>query len=285
MRPPPEPRVAGPSGSLRALQETLLAGLTAHAARLPAALRGALREPARGTLDARWEIYTSGYLARLVEALENDFPALRRILGEGAFTSLGARYVRACPPRSHDLGRAGDRLAAFLETDALGDRLPFLSDLARYEWAVSEAFVAPDVEALGWDDLAGLGAEAAADLRLRLRPGTRLVRSRWPLFDLSDARDLADEDVSIPIEGRPCNALVFRRELEVLRRALDDDDARLLEELQAGRSLASLAAARLDEDTGAARLVERFRALVAEGVFARPQMRRRGAQGGARGPT
>ena len=145
-------------------------------------------------MERRWAIYSSGYVARLVEALENDYPAIRRILGEVPFGSLTARYVRRFPPRSFDIGRAGERLSTFLEDDPLASELRFLPDLARYEWSLAEAFVSADSVPLAWSELAALGPEAVADATFRLRPGATLIRSSWPLLELWGAKDLADED-------------------------------------------------------------------------------------------
>lgn len=220
--------------------------------------------PPEDTIEGRWHVYTSGYLARLVEAIENDYPAVRRILGEGPFRSLVARYVRRCPPRSYDVGRVGDRLAQFLEADALTEDLPFLPDLARLEWALAEAFVAPDEPPLGWDALKRLTPEAVADLPLALHPSASLIRSRWPILELRECHGLPDQAVAIPVVGRPVNALVYRPELEVVRRAADDAEAALLSRLGGGATLASLG-----EQPGAVlpdRLAEMFRGWVAEGL-------------------
>jgi hypothetical protein len=247
----------------------LLDDLAGRRLRSPAERAAVFAAPPRGTLEERWHVYTSGYRARLVEALENDYPATRRILGEDAFRSLAARYVRRHAPRSHDIGRAGDRLASFLDSDALTRELPFLPDLARFEWMLAEAFVARDGPPLAWGELAGLGPEAVAQMSFRLRPGVSVIRSAWPLFDLRSCLDLPDEAVSIPVEGRPCNAVVYRSGLEVRRRAVDDAEARLLERAREGLRPADLAKDGKDQ-TEVDRLVERFRFWVAEGVFDKP---------------
>jgi hypothetical protein len=221
--------------------------------------------PPAGTIESRWHVYTSGYLARLVEAIENDYPAVRLILGERPFASFVARYVRGCPPRSYDVGRVGDRLAQFLEADPLTEDLPFLPDLARLEWALAEAFVAPDEVPLSWDALRRLTPEAIADLPLALHPSAALVRSRWPILALRECHELPDEAVAIPVVGRPVNALVYRQELEVMSRAADDAEADLLARLRDGATLASLG-----EQPGAVspdRLTEMFRAWVAGGLI------------------
>ena len=254
---------------LRTVQEDFLASLRGRPASAWTGPEGPFLAPPTGDVERRWAIYSSGYVARLVEALENDYPAVRRILGEGPFGSLTARYVRRFPPRSFDIGRAGDRLAAFLAEDRLSAELPFLPDLARYEWSLAEAFVAADSVPLAWSDLAALGPEAVADATFRLRPGTTLVRSSWPLLALWGAQDLADEDVSIPLEPSPSTVLVHRAGLEVRRRLVGEADARFLEAATGGLRLSDLLHGASGE-TEAADLVERFRLWVVNELFEKP---------------
>jgi len=254
---------------LRLLQEDFLGSLRERPAPAWTAPGGPFVPPPASDLDRRWAIYASGYLARLVEALENDFPAVRRILGPGPFGSMTARYVRRLPPRSFDIGRVGDRLAAFLERDPLRADLPFLPDLARYEWSLAEAFVAADSVPLAWSDVAALGPEAVADTTFRLSPGAALVRSSWPLLELWRAKDLADEDVDVPLQPAPCSVLVHRVALEVRRRLVGEADARFLEAASPGLRLSDLLKEASDE-AEAGKLVERFRHWVVNGLFEKP---------------
>jgi hypothetical protein len=258
------PRPDAPS--LQLVQQGFLDAVRGDAFRAWAGAAGPFVSPPAGEVERRFAIYATGYVARLAEALENDYPAVRRILGAGPFGSLAARYVSRHPPRSYDIGRAGDRLADHLEDDPLSSDLPFLPDLARYEWALAEAFVAPDSEPLAWSDLAALGPEAVADATFRLRPGTTLVRSSWPLLALWGAQDLADEDVSIPLVPSPSTVLVHRAGLDVRRRLVGEADARFLEEVAGGLRLSDL----LDGVSGEAEagdLVERFRLWVVNELF------------------
>jgi len=251
---------------LRLLQQDFLAGLRGRLAPAWTEPAGPFLAPPTGDVERRWAIYSSGYVARLVEALETDYPAVRRILGEEPFGSLVERYVRRFSPRSFDIGRAGDRLAEFLEQDPLAADLPFLPDLARFEWSLAEAFVAADSQPLAWSDVAALGPEAVADARFRLRRGTTLVRSSWPLVALWAAKDLADKDVDVPLEPAPTTVLVHRAGLEVRRHLVGEADAGFLEAAATGLRLFDL----LSEASGEARaaeLVERFRVWVVNGLF------------------
>lgn len=258
----------GGAVGLAAAQAELLADLTDRNTLDPARRAEVFVAPPRGTLEDRWGVYTSGYVARLAEAIENDYPALHRILGDGPLRSLTARYVRKHAPRSFDIGRAGDRLAEFLENDPLIDDLVFLPDLARLEWGLSEVFVAPDVEALCWDALAALGPEQVAVTPLALRPGTAVVRSPWPIHDLWLCRDRHDDEVSVLVEGRPQDVLIYRKALEVHCRVVDELEVRLLEAVKEETCSLERFHETLGGDAGSLQpLLEAFKRLVANGAL------------------
>jgi hypothetical protein len=259
--------------SLGRVQLLLLSGL-AEAPRLPPHEQEALfRRPPEGSVSGRWDVYTSGYLARLVEALENDYPAVRRILGSKRFWELTERYLKDFPPRSYDVGRVGERLAVFLGTDGLIESLPFLGDLARLEWQIAESFVAPDSEPLRWTDLQRMAPDEVADLPLSLRPGVALLRSPWPLLDLWKCKDRETEEISVRVEGRPpSRVLVSREEGEVRCRDVGETDARFIEAVRWGGSLVDVQAG-LGASASLERLIACFRRWVDEGVFRDPEGR------------
>ncbi len=229
-----------------------------------------LHKPPQGTLEARWHIYASGYLARIVETLEHDYPALKRVLGSAHFEALTERYLDAHSPRSFDLRYAGDRLVLFLEQDPLTHKLPFLPDLAKLEWHLSEAFVVSDPEPLLWNELQAMAPEAVSELPLDLNPGTAVIRSAWPIIDIRNLKDKSDDEVSLEVEGRPSIALVYRYGLQARCRNLDEEDAQFIEAAVGGTSLAEIQTALVEdgEDPIAVqRLLERFRRLVDGGLF------------------
>jgi hypothetical protein len=264
-RPPPE----GPA--LRDAQAAFLDDLTGRRPRSGSERETVFRRPRRGTVADRWHVYAHGYLARMVEVLGLEYAAIRRILGEEAFEALVERYLGVFPPRSFDLGRAGDRLAAFLEFDRLAVDLPFLPDLARLERTLAASFVAADGEPTSWEQLRRRSPEELLALRFGLLPGVALVRSSWPLDELWACRFEDDDDaVTIALEGRPANVLVYRRDGRVRVERIGETEASLLEAASCGDAtlgdLQELTGASGDA-AGLARLVDAFRALAERDVF------------------
>ena len=255
---------------LRALQRDLLQDLNGLKEREAGERAFDFGKPPDGTVEGRWHVYAHGYVARLVEALEADYPAVRRILGAKPFAALAERYVRAFPPRSFDLGRAGDLLPEHLSVDPIAVALPFLPDLARLERCVAEAFVAADAEPLTWEALLGESPETVAELPLVLAPGVALLPSRWPIVSLWRTRTEADEDVAVDLERNPETALVFRRGDSCACARLDSKETAFVAALgEAGVTLRMLEA-RLTT-AGVASLLATFRSLVERGLFAHPR--------------
>lgn len=257
----PEPGRLGP------LQGKVLAGVLGAWEPSRGDLCTLFLDPPAGIVEDRWHVYATGLVARATEAIENDFPALARVLGPGPLRSLVGRYTRRFPPHSHDLGRIGDHLADFLASDALAGELPFLADLTRLEWAVAESFVSRDEPALRWDDLAHLGAEAVAEAPLRLHRSARLVLSEWPVHDIWSCRKKPASEVDIAMVGRPSRVLVARRGLDVVTQVLDETAFAVAEAAASGGTLLDVL-----ERPGVdpALVTAALRTLTQSGAFARP---------------
>lgn len=75
-----------------------------------------------------------------MEALENDYQALYSTLGDDLFRILISEYLEVYPSRFSNIADAGRHLPHFLKTQIEMNEFPFLSDLARLEWATLEAF-------------------------------------------------------------------------------------------------------------------------------------------------
>jgi hypothetical protein len=235
-----------------------------------------LRGDARAPAPLRLEVYANAYFARLLGVMRDDFPALAAALGELAFHDLVTAYLIACPPGSFTLRDAGARLPSFLfarsgEAAFFRVRWPYAADLARFEWALVDAFDAPDAPALRREELAALSPEGWDALALSLHPASALLALDWPVERLRDASDAGSP---LPLEGFPRQAtrlLVSRSGERVRFRAVDDDEAALLSAVARGSRFGSLCG-RLAELAPEAEAVPRAAALLArwtlDGVLA-----------------
>ena len=248
--------------------EDALAAPEAAAEVPPSALEAMVR-PSRSLAAAeRVGVYHDMYLARMVEAMESDYPAVRSFLGEDAFVDLVRDYVRRHPSRSYTLNRLGDRLPDYLLEDAEKEHAAFLHDLARAELAVTQAFDEESSPTLDAPALRRLPDAAISGLRLRPIRALRLLSlSHAVAGHLRAARD-----------GRPAprprrrrtHLAVYRQDYAVRYQELGADEHALLSGLVAGRPLGEAVAAsalRLRASRREERVFRWFRSWVAEGLF------------------
>lgn len=223
----------------------------------------------RGEIDelARLRVYEHAYTARIASVLVHDYPKLARLVGEDTLRAWTAHYLRAHPPSNFSLREVGAYLARWLgERDADDDHQPELSralvDLARLERARTEVFDGPDTTPLSRDDLATMDPAEFPSLRLHLVPSSRVVAIETNADDVWDA---IENDASIRVSSiekiadgpwfRHRVVLVWRRDLTVVHRTLDVDEAPIVRTMVDGTSFGA-ACELLDEATAAERAIE-----------------------------
>jgi hypothetical protein len=129
----------------------------------------------RLTSFERLEIYNRQYWFRVRNCFYEDYPGLRAILGDEKFEKLADEYLVQNPSQSFTLRNLGARLVKFLEANSklVAPHKKLALDLARLEWAHTEAFDNEAKPPLKLDDLAGLDA---AKIRLKLQPHLTLLK-------------------------------------------------------------------------------------------------------------
>jgi hypothetical protein len=196
---------------------------------------------ARADAHARVHVYQHMYHARMVEALESQFPRLARWLGADAFADLTAAYVADEPSRHPSLRFLGARLPEWLERRDGHDHHPALADLARLEWARTDVFDAADEAPLAIDVLRAWPAERFAELPLRLVGAHRRLTLAYPVTALWDAIGPAGQPPGDDLEriaaatrtARPESALVWRQGVSVFHRATDTAERAALDSMDA----------------------------------------------------
>jgi hypothetical protein len=130
-------------------------------------------------------VYANAFFARIHDCLREDFGALAHALGPAAFHDLVKTYLMTHPPIRPSLRHAGAHLAAHLSTEPFeaifSRRCPYGADLARLEWALTEAFYAADSRVLAREHLAAVAPGDWGGLRFELVPSLQLLSCAWPV--------------------------------------------------------------------------------------------------------
>lgn len=223
------------------------------------------------TADERLAVYAHSYWARLLECLQEDFPAVRAAIGNDAFDGLAIGYLAEHPSTSYTLAQLADRFADYLAATAPDDDFSkAVVELTRLERAITDVFDLPGGETLGFltvDELAAVPVERRGDVRLRPLPTFRLLRFHFDVNQWFTALR-KDAETAPPPDERETFVALSRRGYVVRRHPLTTVQYELLTALDAGRTLAEALAA-FDENESPATLESWFAQWAAAGLFAR----------------
>jgi hypothetical protein len=199
----------------------------------PGLLEKSILERAPLGASARVDVYAEMYRFRLADALRADFPRLFRLLGDEGFFALANAYAQAHPSASSDIGQFGRHLADFLQAHPgpRGDE----ADLAMLEWALAQAFTAPDAEPIAQDALAALG-ESAPEAHFTFVPALRTLQLSHDVLPVWAT--LEDSDEPPEVQVRDVQVAVWRQGFQVLHREMPDAEALALVRATSGMTLA-----------------------------------------------
>jgi hypothetical protein len=187
---------------------------------------------------AALEIYRGTCIGVLLNALRLTYPVCGRLVGEEFFEGAARIFVDGAWPDVADLNAYGDGFADFLQGFAPAAGVPYLSDVARLEWAVSRALHANDMPAVTATHLAGMEPDALAQLRLAPQPSFSCLRLNYPADAVWRAVLAQDEAaMAVALEGGPVHVLVERRAAGVEVTRMSEDAWRLASALAASQAL------------------------------------------------
>jgi hypothetical protein len=151
-----------------------------------AALRGDA-PPSIAHLAAQpgFAVYRNTVTRGCIDALQANYRAVARLVGDEWFRAAAAVYVTAHPPRSPMLVEYGEGCADFLAAFPPAADLPYLPGVARCDRLWTEAHVAADAPVLDGAALAALTPARLAAACLLLHPATR-----WAWIDDLPAAEL-----------------------------------------------------------------------------------------------
>jgi len=186
----------------------------------------------RAAPEIQLSIYSHAYQARLTEVLSNDYPVVLMAIGEDQFKNLAESYIKAHPSHYFSLSEFGKDFSAFISqhvqdeqfTDAAWHELPWLSELALFEFTLGEAFNAANAGVFTEDNMASVPAEAWAKLKFILHPSVRRLNFNFNSVEIWQA---LTNEVPPAIEakkGETSHWLVWREKLITQFRSMQADE-------------------------------------------------------------
>lgn len=170
-------------------------------------------------------VYRNNSAHARVSALSDTYPAVQRLVGDDCFVTLALDMAARRPIGSADARVWSAQLPAFIAETPLAETLPYLADVARIEVAWLAAYDAADVMAQPLDP------NLLSQDRLRLAPGTTVIRSAFPAFAIWRAQRESGDAGDGPAHC-PAHCVVYRSGLSVEVKPLDVTAADLLARLE-----------------------------------------------------
>jgi hypothetical protein len=223
------------------------------------------------TAQPAFAIYRNTVMKGCIDALQANYPAVTRLVGEEWLRAAAAVYVRDELPAQPMLLEYGANFAGFLAQFEAAAELPYLPGVAQLDRFWTEAHAATSEDALSPVALTTLAA--GNFFRARLQPH---AATRWAWF--SDApiysiwsRNRSDAEFDGDIEWQPEGALLTRPGDSVQWCALDRAGCVFLDTCAAGGTLADAAQAALavQPDANLGSLMAR---LLEAGAFSRLEL-------------
>ena len=248
-------------GALACFQDAFAQALLSPAASAPAEIAALLAQPA-------FAVYRNTVIKGCVDALQANYPAVTRLVGEQWLRAAAAIYVREALPAEPALLHYGAGFADFLARFEPAAELPYLPAVARLDRLWTEAHAAADADALDPGTIARLAPGTLGGAVLQPHPAARWAWfAEAPIYTIwsrNRSADAPDGDLAWVPEG----ALLTRPHDGVRWMALDAAGCAFLDACAAKSTLAAAAqaalAARPDAD-----LAQLMAGLLEAGAFSR----------------
>ncbi len=192
-------------------------------------------------MQPAFAVYRNTVMKACIDALEANFPAVLRLVGNDWFRAAAALYVTTEGPRDARLLHYGEGFAGFLRDFPPAAELVYLPGVSQLDTLWRASHTAPDAHAVDAAWLAGHTPEQITELALRPHPAARWA---WfedqPIYTIWDSnrRHTATPD---PLRWEGEGALLTRPHDTVIWQQLSRAGCALLDACTRGVPLAEAA--------------------------------------------
>lgn len=195
-----------------------------------------LKPAGKLSLEQAFQIYHRTYVARLTEALRTTYPAVAWVLGDNFFNELCRKYIEAQPSVAYNLADYGEAFSGFIQETSTAKGIPFLPDLAKFEWIHKEVQHAATPEPLPVETIQEL--LNSDDVKMHMIDAMEIFESEYAVYDIWEHRF----EPAYIFEGvnwnTPQSLMIHKKQKKVLVQELQPVEAQILRALASGRTVA-----------------------------------------------
>jgi hypothetical protein len=182
--------------------------------------------------DKRMEIYYNNVIGAIVNALQDTFDTVYKLVGDEFFRFAVRQYIKTEQPSSGDLGEFGASFPQFLGQFPPCKKLPYLEDIATLNWYRHLAYGAKDEPQYTVENTSTLIKNSIENLILITHSSSKLLTSTHPLDVIfSVCHDNEHDTDTIELPQRGCRLLIYRKGYHLTHLVLSEPEYFFLESI------------------------------------------------------
>lgn len=219
-------------------------------------------------LEERLNIYIDGYSSRLINVLEEAYPATVKYMGTQRAAAMFKEFVENNPSKFKNIDKYALTLPPWVKGKT--DEKPLL-EILDYEAAINEIFFMPESKDLDANFIASLPPEKFSELIFKPRTASKLMNFEYDVE--SFLQQVRAGEVNIELKQKDIYIYLCRNNNSVKRNILEYSEYQMLKRLFSGLNLnAAIEEISKDEKIAGENLEQKFQAWFqkwfSEGFFA-----------------
>ena len=182
-------------------------------------IQGLIKESKGQNKAELLEVYRNTTFVSLKKCLTSTFPAVEALVSKDFMHYACHEFIKKHPPSHGALLFYGAEFADFLQTFTPTKNMPYIADIARLEWALSEAYDAEDAPYIQSEDFAKESIERLSNQTFKLSPHVHLLTSPFPIYSIWQMTHTPENEQNINMEQSEC-VLVYRNYTDLKSYAL-----------------------------------------------------------------
>lgn len=146
------------------------------------------------------EIYRKSVMGSFQKVLKEIYPVCLKLVGEEFFIAMINIYIEKTVSTSTDIGNVGRNFSDFVANFAPSESLPYLSDVAKLEWAMHSIFSAPDSPRFDFEKLHRCIQTSEGEIIFILPSGSHLLSSSYPvhrIWEMNQENYTGDQTITL----------------------------------------------------------------------------------------
>ncbi|MDF3054477.1 MAG: hypothetical protein K0Q74_384 [Gammaproteobacteria bacterium] len=196
-----------------------------------------------GVLSAEMglSIYKNSLITTLLNSMRDTYDICVRLTGDDFFNAMAKIYMAQTPSYNENIDHYGETFSEFIADFPHAKELPYLSDVARLEWAWHKALHAKNIEPFNPETLIQLSEEDHPRIVFHLPPSMTLIASDYPINDIWRVNQKEyEEEPAVSLDKGGVKLLVWRQKMDTRIEILEENEWALLCALEQGLSMGEL---------------------------------------------